>query len=256
MNSPEAAPTLSQFVYERLRADLKDNRFAPGEPLRIDVLKTRYRVGISPLREALIRLAETGLVSLHGQRGFRVAEVALENLPHIIDARRFYEVRAFAESIAQGGQRWEDDLVVAFHRLKKLSSEPPSIDLYERWEQGHAAFHAALIGGCGNAWLLRNWGVIFDQAERYRRFAGKDDAWFIGQIPDHEDLLDAALKRDSERGCALLQNHIGRSSGRLIPRLEQVLHTSAALRALKQPQRRGASKTRQKLLELSDEGET
>ena len=62
--------TVAESTYQRLRQDILWGRFAPGSPLRSDELRSRYDVGISPLREALTRLTSERLVTSIGQRGF------------------------------------------------------------------------------------------------------------------------------------------------------------------------------------------
>jgi GntR family transcriptional regulator, carbon starvation induced regulator len=64
--------TVAESIYQRLRQDILWGRFAPGSPLRSDELRSRYDVGISPLREALTRLTSERLVTSIGQRGFRI----------------------------------------------------------------------------------------------------------------------------------------------------------------------------------------
>src|ERR1700680_4665326 len=75
-----SSPTLAGYAFHRLMADLKANRFKPGERLRFDAMRSLYDVGVAPLREALSRLAETGMVVQIGQKGFRAASVSLEDL--------------------------------------------------------------------------------------------------------------------------------------------------------------------------------
>jgi len=55
--------TASSRVFDNLRKDLVGGRFAAGEKLAINALKERYQVGLSPLREALNRLAPMGCSS-------------------------------------------------------------------------------------------------------------------------------------------------------------------------------------------------
>jgi GntR family transcriptional regulator, carbon starvation induced regulator len=218
MSSGEASSTLAGHVFERLRDDLKSNRFVPGERLKFDEMRRTYEVGVSPLREALFRLKELGLVAQVGQKGFRAAEVSREDLAHIIANRRFLEERAVEASLLNGDERWENALVAAFHQLNKATRSKPATELeYLSWERHHTQFHAALVSGCGSAWLLHAWGGVFDQAERYRRLAMKSGHWMIDQKSDHSRLLDAALARDTAATLAILRSHIGRSADTFLP---------------------------------------
>src|SRR6476469_5040962 len=113
---PAEAPdsTLSSRVYALMRADILELRLQPGSRLVIDVLRERYGVGLSPLREALSRLLTEELVVGEEWRGFRVAPMTEEDLYDITEMRREIEVMAVTRSIARGGDRWAADLTRAF----------------------------------------------------------------------------------------------------------------------------------------------
>jgi DNA-binding GntR family transcriptional regulator len=212
------ASTMAGYVFERLRDDLKSNRFMPGERLKFNEMRKTYEVGVSPLREALFRLKELGLVAQVGQKGFRAAQVSHEDLMHIVANRRFLEERAIEASILNGDERWENAVVAAFHQLNKASRAKPATEQeYLAWERHHTQFHVALVSGCGSPWLLHAWSVVFDQSERYRRLAMKLGHWDIDQKSDHTRLLDAAVARDVTAAREILEGHIGRSTDQLPP---------------------------------------
>ncbi len=76
----------------------------------------------------------------------------------------------------------------------------------------HGRLHGALLSACGSPWLLRFQAVLFDQSERYRRLAqayGQADRDIDGE---HRALVRAVLARDAERACALLTEHIARTT--------------------------------------------
>ena len=75
----EESATRGDYALLRLKSDLKANRFKPGQRLRFDDMRLMYDVGVGPLREALSRLTEAGLVVQIGQKGYRVAPASLED---------------------------------------------------------------------------------------------------------------------------------------------------------------------------------
>ena len=81
------AKTLTDRAYQLLRNDIIHGVLAPGSKLRIEQLKQSYQVGATPLREALYRLTADGFVAVQGQRGFRVADMSLEELEDITNLR-------------------------------------------------------------------------------------------------------------------------------------------------------------------------
>jgi GntR family transcriptional regulator, carbon starvation induced regulator len=208
--------TLGIEVFGRLRHDLKANRFKPGERLDFSRIKEMYDVGVAPLREALSRLVEAGLVVQVGQKGFRAAPVSLDDLTDVVDTRRFLEVRAFQESIRLGDDDWEGRIIAAFHGLSKVSQRSSEALDKAAWEIRHGEFHKALMSACRSRWLLQLWSTVFDQAERYRSLALGIGHWSPDELGDHKQLLDAALARDIDRAGELLHQHIGFSAQRLL----------------------------------------
>jgi DNA-binding GntR family transcriptional regulator len=216
---PEDRPvstTLAIEVFGRLRHDLKANRFKPGERLDFSRIKEMYEVGVAPLREALSRLVEAGLVVQVGQKGFRAASVSFDDLKDVVDTRRFLEVRAFQESIRLGDDDWEGTMVAAFHGLSKVSQRSSGMPDAAAWEIKHGEFHRALMSACRSRWLLQLWSTVFDQAERYRSLALGIGHWSPDELGDHKKLLDAALARDADLAGELLHGHIGFSAQRLL----------------------------------------
>jgi DNA-binding GntR family transcriptional regulator len=203
--------TLTSEVFARLREDLLVGRLRPGQKLRMEELRAAYEVGFSPLREALMRLASEGFVTAEDRRGFRAAPISAGDLAEITLARQEIEAIALRDSLAHGGDRWESEVVAAFHRLSKVPSrnrETGAVD--PEWARRHHAFHYSLIAAAQNRWILRFWGLLYDQADRYRRIAAAIVP--AGRLGEHRQLMDAALARDLDRLLALSRDHIGRTA--------------------------------------------
>src|SRR3954468_18280633 len=92
--SGEQARTVAEEAYARLRQDIVWGRLAPGTPLKSDELRLAYGIGISPLREALSRLASERLVTSIGQRGFRVAALTPDDVIDVTETRLVIEKHA------------------------------------------------------------------------------------------------------------------------------------------------------------------
>src|SRR5947209_19064222 len=99
--------TLAMSIYGRLRRDILTGLFEPGERLPLDALGERYRVGLTPLREALNRLSAEELVLREGKRGFRVAPVSLADLADLVATLCWAVDVAIRQSIAKGDVAWE-----------------------------------------------------------------------------------------------------------------------------------------------------
>jgi DNA-binding GntR family transcriptional regulator len=206
--------TVTTLVFERLRADILGVHFRPGEKLRFRELRARYGVGVSPLREALTRLAADGFVVLEDQRGFRVAPVSRADLRDLTRLRQQLETTALAQSIAEGDEEWEVKVMAAYHRLSKLPEHEPGDQrvMNEQWARRHEEFHFALVSACGSPRLLQFRKMLFDQSERYRRLSKAYGAQPRDVLAEHRAIMDAALARDTSLATALLAEHLGRTT--------------------------------------------
>lgn len=210
------ARTLVEFAYEALRQDILRGALPPGEKLRVEVLRERYDVGASTLREALTLLVGENLVTAEGQRGFRVAPISLEDFHDLIRVRKLIETEALRDSIRQGDDEWEAGVVGAFHRLSKVEEQLKTGDpsgLSGEWEVRNRAFHEALIGACSSRWLRHFYDMLYQQSERYRRIALSSSGHVTKRDvhAEHEAIMAAALARDEDEACRVTRDHIQRT---------------------------------------------
>ncbi|MDR5873350.1 FCD domain-containing protein [Halomonas sp. CUBES01] len=200
--------TASSRIYETLRRDLVGGRFAAGEKLAINALKEHYHVGLSPLREALNKLAAYGLLIQENQRGFRVPTLTRAELDDIASMRLELEGMAFERAIQHGDAVWEAELLAAAHRLKRADM---SLEKDEEWETLHSQFHRTLVAPCGSVWLLRFIEQLHDQFDRYRRLGPKMPTVRQTLDDQHHQLVELALQRDTKAARALMDDHIHKS---------------------------------------------
>lgn len=204
--------TMASALADSLRDDIIKGVHAPGAKLAIKELCQRYDAGAIPMREALSRLATSGLVVAQDQRGFRVADVSRAELEDITDARIHIECEALRRSITRGSLDWEERLVGAQHRLLRLSMLTGDGNIDAAWESAHDAFHIALISGCGSHWLVDLARMLRDQTARYRYLSiapgGEPPESKRDVTAEHRAMAEAALARDADQACALLAEHL------------------------------------------------
>lgn len=202
--NPKTSPQSStQRAYLTLRNDIIFGRIPPGQRLKIDTLKEVLDTGASPVREALSLLTSDQLVDRIDQRGFRVAATSREQFQEILDLRCRLEDLALRDSIAHGDAEWEETLVLAHHYMVRARKKDP-----ETFETCHKNFHMALLAGCKSPILLRFCVQLYDLNVRYRYLAGKSEGYARRDVDaEHEDILEAAVARDTETVCTRLIEH-------------------------------------------------
>ena len=193
-----AGATAASTLYDQMRTDVLDGRLEPGRKLQIEALSELYSVGQTPLREALNRLTSDGLVERRENRGFAVTSISAADLIEITKTRCWLEQIAVRESIGAKSEQWEEQLVLAYHRLSK-TPRSLSTEQYEsnpEWEERHRAFHRVLISACGSRWLLLFCDQLADQLYRYRQLSVRRAFPKRQEIDEHRAILDAALAGD------------------------------------------------------------
>jgi DNA-binding GntR family transcriptional regulator len=204
----ETPRTLVENAYLALRQDIVEGKHQPGTRLRVEHLKDGYGVGAGTLREALSLLVSDALVVSEGQRGFWVSPISHADIEDVTRTRILLETEALRMSIQAGGDEWEAGLLAAFHRLTKVEEKlTQSAQKFREWEERNRAFHEALIAGCDSRWLRYLIGILYRQSERYRRFALASPIK-RNVHEEHQEIFDAAMKRDAKRACAALEIHI------------------------------------------------
>src|SRR5690606_3673852 len=141
--------------------------------------------------------------------------------------RVLLETAALREAVRQGDDAWEERVDIAFHALQRhaarlaASKEPVDEVAIDALEERHRQFHEALISGASSRWLRELSATLYTQTERYRRpllarrWQGATDTSHVQE--EHRALRDAALTRDADLACELLEQHL-RRTGKFIER--------------------------------------
>ncbi|GAB4036554.1 MAG: FCD domain-containing protein [Rubrivivax sp.] len=207
LDDDTGARTLIERAYARLRDDIVEGRLAPGEKLRVEHLKDRYGVGAGTLREAITRLVSDALVVAEGQRGFRVAPIAIEDLQDLTALRVHIEIDALRQSIRQGDDRWRADLEFAFAQLSAVE-QPIAPAQRRRWELLNTRFHEALIAAHASPWTTKVLRLLTRHGERYRRYAMNLPGSTRDVHAEHRQIYEAAMAGQEARAALALEAHI------------------------------------------------
>ena len=208
--------TLVEGAYLALRNDIIRGVYTASSKLKVDHLKDVYQVSGGTLREALALLVADSLVYAEGQKGFFVSPMSIKDFKEITQLRVNLEIQALTESIQNGDDKWEADVMAAYHRLALAERKLALEDIEQRnaqfssWEERNAEFHAALVSACQSKWLLQFIGILYQQSERYRSLGVQYGTNLKRDLhAEHEALKDAALARNIPLCSEILAEHIG-----------------------------------------------
>jgi DNA-binding GntR family transcriptional regulator len=203
----QSARSLIEHAYLQLRDDIIDGALAPGEKLRIEHLKSRYGVGASTLREAITRLVPDALAVAESQRGFRVADIAVEDFLDLTELRVHIEIDALRRSIRCGDDAWRERVRRAYAELSEVE-QPLLQDNRKRWEELNYRFHDALISGRPSPWATRVLRTLSRHSERYRKVCMELPVSLRDVRAEHRELFELALTGNEARAALALEAHI------------------------------------------------
>jgi DNA-binding GntR family transcriptional regulator len=191
---------LDDVAYARVRDWILDGTLAPGEPLRDEALAEALGMSRTPIREALHRLEEEGLVVTSATRRTYVSEVSIKQ------AREVYPIMAVLEGLAlrHALPHVDADALAAMRRANaRLAEALAACDSAEA-TLADEALHTAFVAHCGNDELIAQLGDLRAKVRRIERaFWGVGDR--TPSLGDHDELIAALAAGDlalAERALA------------------------------------------------------
>ncbi|GAB5558951.1 MAG: GntR family transcriptional regulator [Synoicihabitans sp.] len=193
--------TIREQVVHRLRNDIIGQVYAPGENLREHALSKAYGVSRSPIRDALLQLAQEGLLVATPNCGVRVAHKLDEKLqPLVVDVRR--RIEAFA--VEKAMELMDEDGLelirtrLANHRKSCESQDLPSI------VRTDMEFHQAIIDLSGVPEVASLWQpIIASMMLHYERHRN-----WMESYHEHEKVTEAIESGDVKAAIAALKANI------------------------------------------------
>jgi DNA-binding GntR family transcriptional regulator len=187
--------------YARLRKEILDGVYAPGTILLETALSARYGVSRTPVREALGRLAQDGLIE-RSTRGFRIKQRNPEEILEIYEARIALEARS-AELAAR--RRTDFDLARMAHLLeeRRTATDPAQFGpLNNRW---HDAMRLSAHNETITDLLERVDSLLLLYRPRTFRPTPDDRS-----AEEHGVILDAISRGDEAAAGASMTDHLRR----------------------------------------------
>jgi len=201
-------------VYHRLRADILSCALRPGLQLQERDLVERFEVSKSPIRDALLKLEEQGLIEVMPRRGYRVRRIDIPDVRDMYELRQIYEREAMGRLMDTAPAAVLDD-------LDRFRTAPESESL-AGWLDYNRAFHAYFPLHCGNARLARAALAILDQFDRLTFVSVTRPGEELSQfVTEHARIIDAVQSGNRREALTLAREHIENSRRRVIQDLEQ-----------------------------------
>lgn len=203
----------SDLVAEAIRSAILGGRLRPGETLVERRLADELGVSKTPVREALIGLARSGLVTMNPNRGVTVRVVDTAALRKICEVRLQLEPWAIGRAVARGQQRSDpDDAFADAQTALRDADTAVQRDDMSALTRINRRFHRALYSRCGNELVCSFLDDLQDQlALGIVSLLWRRSPTWEAEAADHHAIVAAAAGGDAVRAAALMRSHIERS---------------------------------------------
>jgi DNA-binding GntR family transcriptional regulator len=194
---------ISEHVYQVIRDAICEGRFEPFERLVQNQLAEQLEVSRTPIRDALLRLSQEGLIDSVGARGYIVRELTPRDILDVYEVRIPLETLAADISFPELTPADISEAQRLNERISHPATEEDNFDLNRR-------FHSSLITHCPNTLLVRTLRSIWDLpvARRiFRQYVSAQDT-VTKMVGEHAKILEAVIAIDRELYVSLVYQHL------------------------------------------------
>lgn len=199
------AASLEESVFLTLEDEILSGKLKRGEMLTEVALSARLGVSRTPLRGALHRLSEEGLIEISPNRGAVVVGIGREELIDIYKIRMRLEGLASAEA---SGKITKDD-IDRLHELTELSDFYVNKRDAERLKELDSEFHSIIYRASGNRLLCKTLSELHRNIHFYRKRSLAVAERLDKSALEHKEILAAIERGDADEADRLTSAHVG-----------------------------------------------
>jgi DNA-binding GntR family transcriptional regulator len=196
--------SLSANVVHRLELEILKGQRKPGDRLDERQLAVHFGVSRTPVREALQRLAASGLVVSRGRQGLQVAQLSLADL---LDA---FSVAAEMEALAsaQASRRIRPDQRERLEAAHQACAAAASVRDADGFYEANLEFHETIAAASHNRVLRDELRRLTVKISPYRRTITFQPGRMESSIPEHELVTQAIFRGDAVQASQVMRSHV------------------------------------------------
>ncbi|MDB5557332.1 MAG: GntR family transcriptional regulator [Enterovirga sp.] len=196
--------TAASAICAELRDAIVSLELEPGAPLSEKDLTERFGVSRTPVREALIRLAEEGLVDIRPQAGTSVTRIPLSAIPEAVVVRQALEGALVELAAARAGADGAERLHKVIARQKLMTQ----LDDQAGFHEADEAFHETIAVLSGHPGIWRTVRQAKMQIDRCRRLTLPVLGRMSQVVAEHQVIADAIRTGDAPGARQAMQAHL------------------------------------------------
>ena len=206
-------------AYATIKRRILDNEYAPGMQIPEQVLADSLGISRTPAREALVRLAQEGLIEIIPRHGMRVLPISAGDMKEIYEVLVSLEPMATELLALKKPQRSDVAGLTEACDEMELALEADDLDA---WARADEKFHFQLVELCGNRRLANMVMAVWEQSHRARMITLKLRPKPVESTREHRAVVEAILAGDVAVARELYREHRSKAANAMIGIIEKM----------------------------------
>jgi DNA-binding GntR family transcriptional regulator len=222
--------SLAASTYNQLKSRILRLIYPPGENLLEEHLRAQLNVSRTPIRMALSKLEQEGLVLHRPGRGYFICDIRLDEVRSLFQMREFLE----APATKLATEKATDLELEKFHAFVKKIDSSIATKNYDTYLDQAVEFHYRIALMTKNEILCETVRRLNEKLMMVSRVLLKSESKMARSHVEHNDITGRMMKRDSEGAARLARQHVSDSAERQL----QLLQSKAELLTITLPRNR------------------
>lgn len=215
---------LREVVFNTLRKAILTGQLKPGDRLMEVHLANRLGVSRTPIREAIHKLEQEGLVTMIPRRGAEVARITERSLQDVLEVRRALDALSVELACERITEEQIAELADACEQFEQATHSGDTAAV----AKADVAYHDIIVKATGNRRLQQLVNNLAEQMYRYRFVYLKDISQHELLVKEHREILQYIRKRDEQGAAQAARKHIDNQENSMIRQIrlenQSVIH--------------------------------
>lgn len=209
---------LSTIAYQQIKSLILENKLQPGQFVNESQLQEILGLGRTPVREAILQLAENELITVHPRKGIEISRISPKSIHDIFEVRILIE----PEILRANFNKLDKDQLISFRISFQKATASDKLSLPEciRLADLDNQFHLALVSSMGNQYATRLMNTFVDKLTIIRSTVSiQSDGRLSVSNNEHIEIINSILAGNIDEACTQLKRHLTISYGEAVKTL-------------------------------------
>ena len=204
-----AKTNLKTLAYSTIRKKIVTCEYAPGTFLNEEILTEALGLSRTPIRDAISRLEQEGLVEIRPKHGITVTPLSINDINMIFEIRSMYEPYI----LKNYGDLLPDSLLNEYYRtFSPQNIDSKRLEDNDDFYELDSAFHLMVVNASPNIYLKQNYSLIRTLNERFRYMTGSlSNDRLVETFKEHMDIIVPCLQKDWDTAAEKMAYHLEES---------------------------------------------